>query len=205
MRTLTVDLSKSVVYAGGKTGYGGVTNYGNGTWEYTLRLSAKAASLVEDGDIIGYADYGASEMSHQDCRGVIYKPSIHKVIALQGSRDNGIHTGHPTHLGLVMTKTPQLNWKRLENLDNYPKLPRAGYNLDLSQEDVDLYLKKLNFILPPNQKMMRYEGINQLIGFGYFKKVIQMTSTDIPSTMILEEIYQGRDPEQIPFAYFQMW
>jgi hypothetical protein len=205
MKAITVAMSDSVVYEGGKTGFGGITSYGGSKWEYAVRLSSKASTLVEDGDIIGYWDCGLSDWCHQDCRGVIYKPTTHQVIALQGGRDNGIRTGHPPYLGLVMTKKLKMVWDRIMDDSKYPKLPQGGYNLEYSLQDIEKYLDVVGFTLPSNIRLHRWEDSNGWAGFQFQKKVVQMTKTDILSTIILEKDYQNRDVSQIPFEYSGLW
>jgi hypothetical protein len=205
MKAITVAMSDSVVYEGGKTGFGGITSYGGSKWEYAVRLSSKASTLVEDGDIIGYWDCGLSDWCHQDCRGVIYKPTTHQVIALQVGRDNGIHTGHPTHLGLVMTKKPKPIWEKVMDDSIYPKLPQASYKLEYSIQDIERYLDVIGFIQSSNVRLHRWENPSGWADFQFQKKVVQMTATDIPSVIILDKDYQSRDISQIPFEYSGLW
>jgi len=109
MKSIVVVAKKNQVqYEGGKIGYGGETRYGNSRWEYAVRLSARAASSTKEADVILYWDCGRMDWGTQYCRGVIYKPATHQIIALKGSRDCGIHTSHPTHLGLEVKKTWRL-------------------------------------------------------------------------------------------------
>lgn len=102
MKALLINMLQSVALQGGKTGF--CDGDGDNLTEYSVRLSAKASAMVADGDVICYADYGQSEWCVQPCRGVIYSPATGKIVALQGSRDTGAHTGHPAHLGLQMRR-----------------------------------------------------------------------------------------------------
>ena len=103
MKSIIVALDNQVQYEGGKIGYGSRDD-----WQYEIRLSAKSASLVEVGDVILYWDCGSMDWGTQSCRGVIYKPQTHQIIALTGSRDCGRSTFHPPHLGLEMKKTSRV-------------------------------------------------------------------------------------------------
>ena len=111
MPSLIVTAHNQELLEGGKVGYGTSTvwtRYGAST-TYEVRLSAKAASMVEDGDTIEWwrgQNYGPV----QDCAGQIIKPDNRR-IQLTGSADLGIHTGHPPHLGLKMKQACKLVWE----------------------------------------------------------------------------------------------
>ena len=93
---------------GGKVGYGSCivwTKYGEMKM-YEIRLSAKAASMVSEGDTIEWGR-GQSYGPVQDCTGQIIKKNGQK-IQLTGYADIGVGTGHPPYLGLKMEKTHRL-------------------------------------------------------------------------------------------------
>ena len=81
-----------------------------GSYEtYQVRLSASASAHVEVGDTINFWD-GRSELPSIDCGGEIVKADGSR-IQLDGCRDVGIDTGHPTHLGLKMQTRKGLTWE----------------------------------------------------------------------------------------------
>lgn len=109
---------------GERIGYGSQEFPGRGrSYEtYQIRLSAKAAILVEVGDIIRFWDCGQSDWTYQECDGEIIKADGRR-IQLQGSRDLGIDTGHPPHLGLKMSQRLELSWEYVEGQNvKFPKL-----------------------------------------------------------------------------------
>ena len=115
MTTLIVTADNQVALEGGKVGYGTCTmGSRSGSYEtYAVRLSSKAASLVEIGDTIEYWR-GKSDWCIQDAGGQIIKADGRK-IQITGSADNGIDTGHPPHLGLKMIQAPKLCWEAIDS------------------------------------------------------------------------------------------
>lgn len=111
MSSLVVTVENTTVLEGGKVGYGS-TNFscrGGSYQTYAVRLSAKAASLVELGDTIEYWR-GKTDWCTVECSGQIIKANGKK-IQLYGYADNGIDTGHSPHLGLKMIQAPKLAWE----------------------------------------------------------------------------------------------
>ena len=108
MASLIVTTENQQQLEGGKVGYGSCTvwtKYGE-TSLYEIRLSAKAASMVSEGDTIEWWR-GQHDGPVQDCTGQIVKKNGQK-IQLTGYADIGVGTGHPPYLGLKMEKAHRL-------------------------------------------------------------------------------------------------
>jgi hypothetical protein len=112
MKSITVTAENRQPLQGGRVAFGR-QNFScrGGSYEtYEVRLSAKAAALLEGGDELRWGDWGANELPYIRCRGEIIKSDGRRV-QLHGSRDVGIDTGHPPHMGLVMQTRKGVTWE----------------------------------------------------------------------------------------------
>lgn len=193
MATLIVTADNQVTLEGGKIGYGTCTmGSRSGSYEtYAVRLSSKAASLVEIGDTIEYWR-GATDWSSVECSGQIIKVDGRK-IQLTGWGDNGIDTGHPPHLGLKMVQAPKLCWEAIESINviqhcETGELFNGGRcypsSIEHARQSYELFVAP-EITLSANQKAEVTLYGNPMYGFqsGWwrvYKKVIKMSSTDKP-------------------------
>jgi hypothetical protein len=81
---------------------------------YQVKLSASAAQLLEEGDVIRWWDKGGNDLPSVSCGGEIAKPNG-SCIQLRGGRDVGIDSGHPPHLTLAMKTRKGVRWHRDSN------------------------------------------------------------------------------------------
>lgn len=80
-----------------------------GSYEtYEIRLSAKAAAYLGEGDTVDWWDCD-NVLPCIRCKGEIIKPDGRR-IQLNGCRDVGIDTGHPPHMGLTMKTRTGVVW-----------------------------------------------------------------------------------------------
>jgi len=77
---------------------------------YQVRLSPRASAMLALGDKLEWWDTDSSCLPAIDCAGTITKLDG-RVYHLIGSRDAGIDTGHPPHLGLRMVQEWKVCWE----------------------------------------------------------------------------------------------
>ena len=194
MATLIVTANNQVALEGGKVGYGSCTmSSRHGSYEtYAVRLSSKAASMVELGDTLEYWR-GKSDWCIVDCGGQIIKADGRR-IQLTGSADLGIDTGHPPHLGLKMIQAPKLCWEAIESI-NVIKHCETGElfngfgkcypsSLEHARQSYESFVAP-EVTLSANQKAEVTLYGNPMYGFqsGWwrvYKKVIKLVYTDKP-------------------------
>lgn len=111
MRSLIVTAENRQPLEGGRIAFGqqNFSCRGGSYKAYEVRLSAKAAAYLENGDTLRWWD-DSSELPYIECGGEIIKPDGRR-IQLRGGRDVGIDTGHPPHLTLRMKTKKAVTWK----------------------------------------------------------------------------------------------
>jgi hypothetical protein len=111
MRNLIVTKENRQPLEGGRVSFGEqyFSCRGGSYRTYEVRLSAKAAAYLEDGDELRWWD-GPSELPYIACGGEIIKADGRR-IQLRGSRDVGIDTGHPPRLTLKMRSRRGVTWE----------------------------------------------------------------------------------------------
>lgn len=194
MSSLIVTADNSRVLDGNKVGYGTCTmSSRHGNYEtYAVRLSSKAASMVELGDTIEF-HRGATDWCSVDCSGQIIK-SDGRRIQLTGSADNGIDTGHPPNLGVLMVEAPKLCWEATESINviqhcESGELFLSGgrcypSSLEHAKQSYEAFVAPEVKLSATQKAEVTLYG-NPMYGFqsGWwrvYKKVIKMRSTDKP-------------------------
>lgn len=193
MTSLIVTANNQTILEGGKVGYGSCTmGSRSGDYEtYAVRLSSKAASLVELGDTLEYWK-GKTDWCIQDAGGQIIKSDGRK-IQLTGSADLGIDTGHPPHLGLLMIQAPKLCWEVTDSITviqhcESGELFKGGRcypsNITHARKSYEAFVAP-EIILSANQKAEIKVYGSPSYGFQsawwqVSKKVIKLVDTDKP-------------------------
>jgi len=110
MKTIILTERNCQYLGGGRVAFGqqDFSCRGGSYSTYEVRLSARAAEYLSNGDTLRWWD-GPSELPWVSCGGEILKRDGRRV-QLTGSRDVGIDTGHPPHLGLKMKTRKGLVW-----------------------------------------------------------------------------------------------
>lgn len=168
---------------------------GKGSYDYQVRLSPKAANLCQPGDQIRVWDAGQSEFAYVPCEGEIIKPSGWR-IQLRGSRDIGIHTGHPPHMSLKMQQTLKVCWEYERTARAFVRHKSSGREYkyktdglspclgDLSLEWLEKHGSPVDPLppLPPGRSYRAYVltdyGDWEEIRIVVDRKIITMTDTD---------------------------